>query len=91
MYVGPVRFEQTSLDSVSSPNPAREAKQQLVQAVRTVNATGIVGQDRVMTIVIDQDTRRPVIRIVDEGTQEVVRQIPAEYVLQLARNLRSAP
>ncbi|MBI1792074.1 MAG: flagellar protein FlaG [Acidobacteria bacterium] len=57
--------------------------------MRTVNAAGVVGQDRVMTIVVDQDTRRPVVRIVDEATQEVVQQIPAEYVLQLARNLRS--
>ena len=36
---------------------------------------------------VDQELGRPIVRVVDRSTQEVIRQIPNEVVLRLARNL----
>jgi uncharacterized FlaG/YvyC family protein len=36
---------------------------------------------------MDRDTGRPIIRIVDRGTREVIQQIPPEYVLSVAKEL----
>ena len=36
---------------------------------------------------VDHDTGRTVVRVTDANTQEVIRQIPAEEVLQLAKEL----
>jgi flagellar protein FlaG len=36
---------------------------------------------------VDRDTGRTVVRVTDANTQEVIRQIPAEEVLQLAKEL----
>jgi uncharacterized FlaG/YvyC family protein len=36
---------------------------------------------------VDRNTKMAVIRIVNKDTKEVVEQIPAEYILALAREL----
>lgn len=36
---------------------------------------------------VDRDTGRTVVKVTDANTQEVIRQIPAEEVLQLAKEL----
>jgi uncharacterized FlaG/YvyC family protein len=36
---------------------------------------------------MDASTKTPVIRIIDKETNQVVDQIPAEYILQLAASL----
>jgi len=36
---------------------------------------------------LDRETQRPVIRLVDRKTKDVIRQIPPEYVLQRAGDL----
>jgi len=36
---------------------------------------------------VDRDTGRTVVRVTDANTQELIRQIPAEEVLQLAKEL----
>lgn len=38
---------------------------------------------------VDQDSGRTVIKVVDSETQEVIRQIPPEDLLRMARNLGS--
>jgi len=38
---------------------------------------------------VDRQTRRPIIRVEDRDTHEVVLQLPPEYVLRLADSLRS--
>ena len=40
--------------------------------------------------VMDSETRRPIIRVEDRDTHEVVFQIPPEYVLRLAEDLRTS-
>jgi flagellar protein FlaG len=61
----------------------------IVQAVRTVNAAQMLGQDNELSFLMDRETQRPVLRIVNRKTKEVIRQVPPEYVLRLARELRA--
>jgi uncharacterized FlaG/YvyC family protein len=59
----------------------------IVQAVRAVNAASSFGDNNEVSFMLDRNTKLPVIRIVNKETKEVVQQIPAEYILQLAQEL----
>jgi uncharacterized FlaG/YvyC family protein len=59
----------------------------LIQAVKVVNEAGTLGNNKEVTFQIDRTTKLPVIQIVDRSTNQVVDQIPSEYILQLAQNL----
>ena len=55
-----------------------DEQRNLIQAVKAVNASGMLGQDSELTFVLDCVSRRAVTRIVNKQTGEVVDQIPAE-------------
>ncbi len=69
---------------VSSQDIAQ--RRQLVQAGKSVNESGLLGGNQIV-FSVDSQTRRPVIRIEDPETHEVVLQIPPEYLLRLAQDL----
>lgn len=75
---------------VSAPVPSEQLAQQreTIQAVHAVNEAGLYGQNNEVTYTKDPQTRRTVIKIIDRKTQEVIDQIPPEYVLQLAQSLK---
>ncbi len=78
--------------TIAQPAPAQEAnpaQRQLIQAVKALNATEMFGQDSELTFVLDRETRRPLVRIIDKKTNEVIRQIPPEYALRMAEYLKS--
>jgi flagellar protein FlaG len=60
----------------------------LVQAIKALNASAYLGDNNELTFQLDRNTRLPIIRIVNRQTNEVVEQIPPEYVLRLAEELR---
>ena len=62
-------------------------QRELIHAIRALNATEMFGQDSELTFALDRDTRRPVVRIIDKRTNEVIRQIPPEYALRMAEYL----
>jgi flagellar protein FlaG len=65
--------------------PRERAEQsRLIQAVKYVNQSGVFGSSDELTFSADAETGRPVIRLVNKETKEVIRQIPAEYLLRLA-------
>ena len=76
-----------ALDTASVEKRTTEQKS-LIQAVAMVNNSGLLGQDKEMIFQTDRDTGRTVIRVVNRQTQEVVEQIPSEYVLNVAKALR---
>jgi uncharacterized FlaG/YvyC family protein len=86
----------TSLQSASSPAVSSQTAQvsvqeaaqrrQLLQAAKSVNESGVLGQNQ-LVFLLDPQTHRAVIRVVDRTTQQVVSQIPPEYVLRLAQDL----
>lgn len=61
---------------------------EIVQAVKAVNGTEMFGQDNQLTFQRDQYSHRMVVRVVNRKTHEVVSQIPAEYLLSLAADLK---
>jgi len=66
----------------------RVQQRQLIQAVRSMNETEFFGQSSELTFSLDPGTRKPVLKLVDKRTQEVIRQIPPEYLLRLAEDLK---
>jgi flagellar protein FlaG len=77
--------------SQASPVSVQEAAQrrQLLQAAKSVNESGVLGQNQ-LEFLLDRQTHRAVIRVVDRTTQQVISQIPPEYVLRLAQDLGSS-
>ena len=56
--------------------------------MQTVNDAGYPGDGREVTFSVDQATKRPVIKVVDTLTKEVIQQWPPEYLLQFAADVR---
>jgi flagellar protein FlaG len=82
----------SSLPASASPQPSvQEAAQrrQLLQAAKSVNESGVLGQNQ-LEFRLDRQTHRAIIRVVDRTTQQVISQIPPEYVLRLAQDLGSS-
>ena len=72
-----------------SPTPQQAAeRRQLLQAIKTVNESGELGRNQ-LVFIVDSQTHRPIIRVEDRQTHEVVLQIPPEYVLHLAEDMAS--
>lgn len=67
---------------------AREETRQVAAAVQELNDSGYSGPTRELTILLDPKTHRPMVRIVDKETGEVVQQIPSEFVLRMAREAK---
>jgi flagellar protein FlaG len=65
-------------------NEERALNRSVSAAVQTVNDAGYPGDGREVTFSVDQATKRPVIKVVDTSTKEVLQQWPPEYLLQLA-------
>ncbi len=65
-------------------NGTRALNRAVAQAVQTLNDAGYAGAGRELTFSVDQATKRPVIKVVDISTNEVIQQWPPEYALQLA-------
>jgi flagellar protein FlaG len=68
------------------PGAAPSAEENLERAVNTLNSK-VQAVQRDLNFSIDEDSGRTVVKVVDSTTDEVIRQIPSEEVLALARNL----
>jgi uncharacterized FlaG/YvyC family protein len=79
------------LPSVATPVPVEKAAEnrEVIQAVKALNGTEMFGQDNDLVFQRDPQTRRMVIKVVNRKTKDVVSQIPPEYVLQLAEDLKT--
>ena len=71
----------------AAPEKAAD-RMKLAQAVKTVNDSRTFGDNQELTFVLDRTTRRTLVRLIDRQTQEVVMQIPPEYVLRLAEEMK---
>jgi flagellar protein FlaG len=65
-----------------------EQRRNLIQAVKAINASELLGQQNELTFVVDRATHRTIVRVVNKDTREVVMQIPAESVLRIAADLK---
>jgi flagellar protein FlaG len=64
-------------------------RRELVKAIKAINATEFFGENYELTFVLDRETHRPLMRIIDRNTREVIRQLPPEDTLRIAEDLRS--
>jgi flagellar protein FlaG len=66
-----------------APEPSRARVEQAVQQIQSyLNDT-----QRQLQFQVDQGSGRTIVRVVNPETQEVIRQIPSEEVLTLARSI----
>jgi flagellar protein FlaG len=74
----------------TAPAPVDHAAQnrEVVQAVKALNGTEMFGEDNQLQFQKDQQTGRMVVRVVNRKTNEVISQIPPEYVLRLAQDVK---
>lgn len=57
------------------------------QAVLQVNSF-LQSQQRTLEFSVDKSTGRPIIKVIDQSTGKVLRQIPPEYIIRLAQTLQ---
>lgn len=73
-------------DSPSRAQAAAHNTEQLKQAVREINQT-VQAAARDLEFSVDLETRATVVKVIDHASGEVIRQIPAEETLEIARSL----
>ncbi len=76
-----------ALTATALSNETAAQNRELARAVQTVNLAKYFGQDQELVFSLDRETRRPIVRLVDRRTNDVIRQIPAEYMLAIAKQL----
>jgi flagellar protein FlaG len=81
----PLNFAALAVE-VKSPE-LRAENHELIKAVKKLNQAESFGNDRELTFLLDRETGRPVVRIIDKRTREVIQQFPPEYVVRLADEL----
>jgi flagellar protein FlaG len=75
--------------SSAAPAPVDHATEnrEVVRAVKALNRTEMFGEDNQLRFQKDPETGKMVVRVVNRETEEVVSQIPAEYVLRLSEEI----
>ena len=83
------------LPPVSDANRPAEARQRVASQEQRVERAVAKLNDYVQSIQrdlkfsVDQELGRPIVRVIDRSTQEVIRQIPNDVTIRLARNLNA--
>jgi flagellar protein FlaG len=72
-------------DAVKTRTPSSE---QLKQATDTINQVMRQSNQNIeFKFSVDADTKKPIVRVVDATTGELIRQIPSEETLAIARSI----
>jgi uncharacterized FlaG/YvyC family protein len=92
MDVSSVTRSTQSPDMGAQVAPAENASQtrDVIQAVKALNQSEMLGQDNEMVFQMDRQAHRMVIQIINRNTKEVVSQIPPEYVLEMNEDLNQS-
>ena len=91
MQIGPTNplMPAPAVDPNPAPNQDAALFKQVATAVRALNQSELYGQDRELQFARDPGTKTMVIKVVQQGTGEVVEQIPPEEVLRAAAALEA--
>jgi len=77
-----------SSSSQSKPDPETASERRsLASVARVVNDSKVLGAQNELVFTLDSSSHRMVARILDRNTQQVVEQLPPEYILRLAEEL----
>ncbi len=86
--VSPIPALQPVTPTGSTTDPVTSARNRSVSsAVKLLNDAAPAGSLHEFSIAIDPTTRQAVVRVVDRATNEVLEQLPSEYLLEVARQL----
>ena len=77
-----------ALDVNTIPVQTTANNREVVQAVKAVNQSDLLGDHNQLTFQQDPRTHRVVVKLVNRNTGEVVSQIPSEYVIGVAAELK---
>ncbi|OWW22958.1 hypothetical protein AYR66_19390 [Noviherbaspirillum denitrificans] len=74
--------------TASAVEPPRQAPspEQVTQALKSINKT-MEGLSQGLEFTIDEDSHRTIVKVVDRNTKDVIRQIPTEEALEIAKAL----
>ena len=61
---------------------------EIIQAVKALSAAEMFGEQNELLFHLDRQAHRVVVQVVNRETREVVSQVPPEYILRLAEDLR---
>jgi len=86
MNISSINSFSSHLATAAQPAPPKPTEDQkaLIQAVKTVNASAVFGEENELTFKVDRAAGIAVVRIVNKKTGALVQQIPNEQVLKLA-------
>lgn len=91
MEIGPVNSPAAAAAiaqaSLTMTREQQQERREIVQAVKALNRAELFGQNNELTFTFDRTYPKPILKIVDRETREVIRQIPPEYVLRLAQEV----
>jgi uncharacterized FlaG/YvyC family protein len=73
-----------------APVDGQSQDRDVVQAVKALNGTEMFGPENELRFLKDPETRRMVVRVVNKKTEELVSQVPAEYILRLSNSMKSS-
>jgi uncharacterized FlaG/YvyC family protein len=91
MQIGPTNYYTDRYSSPSQPEGQVQLaeRRELLQAVKQLEKTSIAGEGNEIRLALDRETRRPVVRIVNRETGELIQQFPTEEVIRLAQRLKA--
>lgn len=75
------------LPTEAAPDARDDGRRTVEQAVARLNDY-VQSLQRDIQFSVDPDSKTPVVRVVERGSQELIRQIPSETALRLARSLK---
>lgn len=75
-----------SIQLANNEKTAEESREQVSEAVKKINDV-IQVVDRNLEFTVDKDTDMTVVKVIDSESKEVIRQIPSEEVVQIAKAL----
>lgn len=89
MDVAPVGNSVQAISAVpGTSNPKWLAEnREMIRSVKSINASELFGEGSELSFALDRDTKRPVVRVVNPQTGEVLWQSPPEYILRLAQTM----
>jgi flagellar protein FlaG len=75
-------------DSTQSANPTAEVSKQQVEAAVGQMKDFAQAMSRQLQFDVDEESGRTVVRVLDKDSGEIIRQIPSDEILALARHMK---
>lgn len=85
----PVRNAASQAAQAAAPPPKQEVRREEVEAAAKAIQEFVKPMAQNLQFTVDPDLGATVIRVVDTATNEVIRQIPSEEMLQIAKAINS--